>query len=75
LRRVQELTRRLEETPAPEALAAVKERLMFAARALARWGTATADYLTLPSPERWQAVQAQREVALQALDEAEEVLR
>jgi len=75
LRRVQDLTHRLEERPAPQGLAVVKERLMAAARALARWGTATADYLALPSPERWQALQGERKAALKALDEAEEVLR
>lgn len=75
LRRIRDLSRRLEETPAPEALAAVKQRLLVAAQALARWGTATADYLALPSPERWQALQTAREEALRALDEAEGILR
>ncbi len=75
LRQIQVLTRRLEETPAPEALLPVRRQVWEASQGMARWGAAVADYLTLPTQEGWERVQVERRAALDALQKAEEALR
>ncbi len=75
LRRIQAAAVEIERLNPPPALAPVHERLRETARAMARWGAATADYMTAPTAERWQKVRRERREALQLLGEVRGTLK
>lgn len=75
LRRIQAAAVEIERLNPPPALAPVHERLRETARAMARWGAATADYVTAPTAERWQKVRRERREALQLLGEVRGTLK
>ncbi len=75
LRRIQAAAVDIERLNPPPALSPVHERLRETARAMARWGTAVADYVTAPSEERWEKVRKERHEALQLLGEVRRALK
>jgi len=75
LRRLQDLSVRLEERPAPAGLEPLRARAREALQAFARRGTALADYLAVPSPEGWERLRAEAEASRKALGSLEEALR
>ncbi len=75
LRRIQAAAVDIERLNPPPALAPVHERLKETARAMARWGTAVADYVTAPSEGRWKKVRKERREALRLLGEVRGALK
>jgi hypothetical protein len=75
LRRLQDLSVRLEERPAPAGLEPLRARAREALQAFARRGTALADYLAVPAPEAYARLLKEAEASRKALRSLEEALR
>ena len=75
LRRLQDLSVRLEERPAPAGLEPLRARAREALQAFARRGTALADYLAVPAPEAYARLLQEAEASRKALRSLEEALR
>ncbi len=75
LRRIQAAAVDIERLNPPPALTPIHRRLEETARAFARWGAAVADYVTVPSQERWDRLREERRNALKLLGEVRETLK